>query len=338
MDLLNIVNNSSYDFLAKEKSLGSNIILLTLGGSHSYGTNNEDSDVDIRGCTLENPSDLIGFSNFEQFIDKETDTVIYGFNKLIPLLLNSNPNTIEMLGCKDEHYLFLSDVGEELLKNRKMFLSKRCISSFGGYAYQQLNRLNNSLARDRFSQKEKEEHMLNSVKSAILSFENRYSKMDEGSIILKVAKSSKVNLDSEIFLNVSLEDYPLRDFSGMISEMQSILKSYDKLNHRNRKKTKEGIAKHMMHLIRLYIMAIDILEKEEIITYRKNERKLLLDIRKGKYMKNDGTCHDSFFEMMEEYKKRFEYAAENTSLPSSPDVEKVEEFVMEVNKKIINGG
>lgn len=324
-----------YQFLKTNEHLGERVILLTLGGSHSYGTNNENSDIDIRGCTLERASDLIGFSKFEQFVDNDTDTVIYGFNKLIGLLVNCNPNTIEMLGCKPEHYFKLSPIGEELLDKRKMFLSKRCISSFSGYAYQQLNRLTNSLARDRYNQTEKEKHILNSLKSAMISFEERYTQFNNGSIILSLGKSNKKGLDTEIFMDANLFNYPLRDFAGMLREMQNIVSSYDKLNHRNRKKDDEHLDKHAMHLIRLYIMAIDILEKEEIVTYREDELDLLKGIRAGMFRKEDGTYNDSFFELLEEYKKRLDYAADNTSLPITPNMKEIEEFVMEVNRKII---
>ena len=50
-----------------------------LGGSHAYGTNNEKSDIDFRGITLQLTSDLIGLTSFEQYEDSDTDTVLYGF-------------------------------------------------------------------------------------------------------------------------------------------------------------------------------------------------------------------------------------------------------------------
>lgn len=330
-----LLSRDEYHFLKENEHLQNRIILLTLGGSHAYGTNNENSDIDIRGCALERPSDLIGFSKFEEVIDLNTDTVIYSFNKLVRLLINCNPNTIEMLGCKPEHYLFLSKEGKSLLQNSKLFLSKKCINSFGGYAYQQLNRLNSALARDRLSQTDKENHILNSLKSAMLSFEERYTKFEPGSIVLNIGKSKKANLDSEIFVDINLENYPLRDFAGILNEMQNILKTYGKLNHRNKKKSEEDLDKHAMHLIRLYLMAIDILEREEIVTYREKDRELLLDIRNGKFRRSDGTYDDSFFEMMEEYKERFDYAAKNTSLPIEPDMKRIEEFVMDINIRII---
>ena len=150
------------------------MILLGLAGSYSYGTNIDTSDIDIRGITLNQKSDLVGLTQFEQYVDDHTDTVIYGFNKIVTLLLNCNPNAIELLGLNPKHYLYLNDIGQMLLDNRKLFLSKRAVNSFGGYADAQLRRLQNALARDTFSQSEKEQHIFNSVKNAMHDFNHRY--------------------------------------------------------------------------------------------------------------------------------------------------------------------
>ena len=99
-----MINGADYDFLRINEHLKDRLLFLALGGSYAYGTNTDTSDVDVRGCALNRPSDLLGLSTFEQVIDTATDTVVYSFNKLIGLLLNCNPNTIELLGCKSEHY------------------------------------------------------------------------------------------------------------------------------------------------------------------------------------------------------------------------------------------
>ena len=55
MDLKQIkdtVASDRYSFLKENEHLGNRIILLGLGGSHAYGTNVENSDLDIRGCAL----------------------------------------------------------------------------------------------------------------------------------------------------------------------------------------------------------------------------------------------------------------------------------------------
>ena len=96
----------------KPSSWGS-MLFATFGGSHSYGTNVEGSDIDIRGCAFNSKTDLLGRTNFEQVIDNATDTTIYSFNKLIGLLENCNPNTIEMLGCRPESYMFYHPIGND---------------------------------------------------------------------------------------------------------------------------------------------------------------------------------------------------------------------------------
>ena len=76
MDFRALMNTKEYDFLRTNERLGDRIMLLGLGGSYSYGTNREGSDIDFRGVTLQLPSDLIGMTEFEQYEDDKTDTVI----------------------------------------------------------------------------------------------------------------------------------------------------------------------------------------------------------------------------------------------------------------------
>lgn len=330
-----LVSSDEYDFLRTNKHLGNKIIFLTLGGSHAYGTNIEGSDIDIRGCAVNSRSDLLGMSSFEQIVDNTTDTTVYSFNKFIKLILNCNPNTIEMLGCKPEHYLHINDIGKELITNRKLFLSKKAVYSFGGYANQQLRRLENALARDSYPQPEKERHIMGSCISAMMDFENRYTNFSEGSIKLTIDKSNNEELDSEIFVDVNLNHYPLRDYKNIWSDLNNIVKDYSKLNKRNNKKDDAHLNKHAMHLIRLYLMCLDILEKKEIITYREKEHDLLMNIRNGNYQKSDGTYRKEFFEMVNDFEKKLEYAKENTTLPDKPNYNQIEEFMMSVNEKVI---
>ena len=332
-----LVASEEYDFLRTDPHLGDRIMFLTLGGSYSYGTNVPTSDVDVRGCAMNNASEIVGLSNFEQFVETNTDTTIYAFNKLIGLLLNCNPNTIEMLGCKPEHYIYITDAGREFINNRKMFLSKRALYSFGGYANQQLNRLENALARDHLSQAKKEEHIMRSMENSVKSFESRYTNFDAGSIRLFTDDSPREDWDQEIFADIHLEHFPARQFNSMMNDLHNVLGTYEKLNHRNHKKDDAHLNKHAMHLVRLYLMCIDILEKEEIITYRETDHDLLMSIRNGAYQNEDSTYKPEFFEIIDDLKKRLDYAKENTSLPAHPNMKQVEEFVMSVNRRALDG-
>ncbi|RFM18567.1 hypothetical protein C1145_20600 [Clostridium botulinum] len=124
-DIKQKLNSKEYDFLRNNEHLGNNIILLTTGGSYAYGTNVENSDLDIRGIATERIEELLGLSLFEQFENKETDTTIYALNKVIKLMLNNNPNIIELLGTRDDHLFICNQYGKLLRDNVNLFLSKK---------------------------------------------------------------------------------------------------------------------------------------------------------------------------------------------------------------------
>lgn len=245
-----------YDFLRQNEHLGSNIILLGPGGSHAYGMEREDSDLDIRGIAVNTKREILLGKDFEQVAESETDTVVYSLRKIMGLLLRCNPNTLEILGLEEDKYLYLSETGRELLQMKKAFLSKLCIQSFGGYARAQLRRMKNKTVRQT-GQAEQETHVLNKL------------------------------------------------------------------------------GKHMAHLLRLYMMCIDILTKEEIITCRSQEHDLLMSIRNGEYLDDMYRPDPVFYDVLDEYEKKMEDAVRNTSLPELPDYKAVCAFLERVNEKIV---
>lgn len=260
------LKTSEYDFLRNNKHLGSNIILLGLGGSYSYGMNIEGkSDIDIRGVALNSKEEILLLQNFGQIVDENTDTTIYSFNKMVNLLCKANPNVMEQLGLNTEHYLYIHPIGQVLLNNSKLFLSKRAVYSFAGYAKEQLK------------------------------------KMDD--------KSSR-----------------------------SFGEDYTGIGRRNRYAAAHNkLGKYMAHLIRLYYMCFDILENQKIITYREKEHDLLMNIRNGEYLDKNQQPISSFYDLLSELEKRLEYDEKNTSLPETPDYQRINEFRMFVNEKVVTG-
>lgn len=337
MDFIKLMNSHEYDFLHTNKRLGNRIILLGLGGSHAYGTNNANSDIDFRGITLNMPSDLIGLTEFEQYEDEHTDTVIYSFNKIVKLLLECNPNTCEILGLDEDQYLIKTPLGQELIDNRDLFLSKRAAKSFGGYASAQLRRLQNAIARDSMPQAEKEQHILNSVRNALDDFNRRYDDFDNGSIKLYIDQAVTPSLETEIFVDANYSHFPLRDYEKMFSTMNTVIREYDKIGKRNKKKDDNHLNKHAMHLIRLFMMAIDILDKGIIKTHRTEDLDLLLKIRNGGFQKEDHTFTSEFYDILNHYERELERATKESLLPDNPDMDKVEAFVEYVNRKAIEG-
>ena len=332
-----ILFSKEYEFLKTNEHLGDNIILIGLGGSYAYGTNTKNSDLDVRGIALNTKEEILTNKNFEQFINEETDTTIYSFNKIVSLLSSCNPNTIEICGLKPEHYIYVHPIGKELLNNAQMFLSKRAVHTFGGYASAQLRRLDNKAVR-LVNQEQREMHILNSINNAAYTFPEKYFQFNKDNIKLYIDKSEQEEYDSEIFIDINLHHYPLRDYKSMWSEMNNIVKDYSKIGKRNKHAIEKGkLGKHMMHLIRLYMMCLDILEKEEIVTYREKEHDLLMDIRNGKYLDSNDQPISEFYEMVDDYEKKLDYAKLNTSLPDNPDYKKINEFMMSVNERVVRG-
>lgn len=333
------LQSSDYDFLRNDNRLKSNIILLGLGGSYAYGTAKPDgsSDLDVRGIALNSKNEILLGRDFEQVVDNNTDTTIYSFSKIINLLCNINPNCIELLGLKPEHYFHISPIGKELLDNKKIFLSKKAIHTFGGYANQMLYRATQR-STHAMKQAELENHILKTLQHMQVDFVGRYTDFSTDGIKLYIDKAIQEDYDTEIFMDVNLTHYPLRDYCSMWNELQNTVKQYGKLGKRNSHALEhEKMGKHLMHLIRLNYMCLDILEKEEIVTYRTNEHDLLMDIRNGKYITENNQIRSEFFDLVNELEKRLEYAKENTSLPDLPNYNAINEFVASVNERVVKG-
>lgn len=336
-EIKKVVNGSEYDFLRTNEHLCKNIILLGLGGSHAYGMDKESSDIDIRGLAINSKKEILLATDFEEVVNTDTDTTVYSFNKMITLLTKLNPNTCEILGLEDWQYLYLHPIGKELIDNKDMFLSKLCIHTFGGYANSQLRRMENKAAR-LVGQAQNEAYVLKSIENAKYEFKNRYYPHNDSQLKLYIDDAFHEDYEKEIFINCNLIHYPLRDWAGMWNEMKAIVSSYNKIGKRNEKAmSHDKLGKHSAHLIRLFMMVIDILEKGKIITYRKENHDLLMSIRNGEWLDSNRQPIPEFYELVNEYEKRFDYAKKNTSLPDLPDYKRIEEFKMDVNERIVRG-
>lgn len=140
-EILTFLKSDKYDFLRKRPELGDNIILLVVSGSHAYGLNTSESDLDIRGIAIENEDTLFGLDNFEIFENKETDTVIYSLRNFIRLAMKGSPNMLELLNVRNDDILYITDEGYKLLENKELFLSKKLYHTIRGFTKNSLNRM-----------------------------------------------------------------------------------------------------------------------------------------------------------------------------------------------------
>jgi len=310
--ILTQLKSPQYDFLKTNPDL-KNVALLTLSGSHAYGTNNSNSDIDLRGVLIEGKKYLLGFKPFEQFENKATDTVIFGLRKFISLCAKGNPNTLELLGTDEDAIIHISEAGRTLKKNAHLFFSKRVIGSFGNYANAQLRRLENALCHDAYDQDKKREHLATTLAKQIEHFNRSYTPLKKLHIY---------TVGDDLVFDVDLKKYPVADFVNIYSEMSQIMRTYDKLNNRNKKKSADHLNKHIMHLMRLLITGEDILKGNGIITRRTAEHDFLMALRDGVYEL------DEVFTLIKAQQVRFELVASQTALPDKPDMDKIERLMM----------
>lgn len=127
--------------------LEKNTIFLTIAGSHSYGLNTPESDIDEVGIAIPPTSYLLGVHKFEQankFKDEQgnkVDKTIYDVRKAINLIADNNPNMISLLYYPTRCFRKVTQEWEKFLEIRSAFLSKKCRYSFQGYAFAQLERI-----------------------------------------------------------------------------------------------------------------------------------------------------------------------------------------------------
>ena len=134
--------------------LPDSLIMEVKGGSYAYGCQDEDSsDIDLYGICI--PPHEIVFPDYSKFIPGfgspsprfdqyqqqhivgNYDISVYNIVKFFHLCMGNNPNIVDILFSPDHCFTYLSSVGRLLIENKHLFLSKKCIITFKGYAISQ---------------------------------------------------------------------------------------------------------------------------------------------------------------------------------------------------------
>ena len=140
---------------------------------------------------------------------------------------------------------------DTLRAHRDWFVTRRCGATFGGYATQQLRRIENALNRE-------DPHLANqnairSVKSSIESISDRYPSLEASSF-------EPIERDGEVVLSGQLKEADLAELKAFAHECNESVKTANDLATRNIKRPSGKLAKHASHLIRLLRMGAEMLE------------------------------------------------------------------------------
>jgi len=310
--------NNIIDLIIKKSPhlnwLSSNTEFLTLHGSRAYNTHTHTSDYDYKGICICPKKYYLGFQdNFEQAELKEPDSVVYEIKKFFNLASQCNPNIIEVLFCDEKDYIFVTDIGQEILENKNIFLSKKIKHTFSGYAVSQLNRI-----------KSHKKYLLNPPKF-------KPTRKDFG-LSESLSKEDQLALYSDNYHHIN-------DLLNKEKKYYDAKKHWDQYENwkinRNPKRAfyeeKFGYdTKHAYHLVRLMRMCKEILLTGKVIVKRP-DREELLEIRNGYW------SYERLIEFAENEEKQINkiYNSSNV-LSEKPDLTKINNLCIKLIEKKLN--
>jgi uncharacterized protein len=347
-------------------------ILIGLAGSHGYGLSRPQSDLDYRGVFIASKPYYLGFNKIEQkengwdcepgtfdFLNGQKDTVIYELKKVIQLLADANPNILEMLWLKE--YPVLTAVGEYLLQNRKIFLSKRVKHTYSGYAFAQIKKIEShrkwlldppqekptadrfGLAQDRPLSKEELHAFLEYLYSLV---KGKIEYLAEAQELYRIINNSidykgllkQHNLPDEVLEYTQTLTNSRSDFIKLLQKSQQYHNALREWNayqswKTNRNPARAGMErqsgydlKHAMHCIRLLRSGLEILRSGEVFV----DRREVGDADELKAILHGEFTYDRIKELADNLVVDLDRAYENSSLPDRPDLGAIDRLCIEL--------
>ncbi len=347
------------------KWLDNNTILFNRSGSVAYGTNTESSDEDFKGIAIPPSEYFNGFmQRFEQAESKNPDAVIYDIRKFFNLASACNPNIIELLWTDSVDIIKITELGQILIDNRKLFLSKRAKFTFSGYAVAQLKRMKLHYAWNKYGVKAPPERSEFGLPERTLIPKDQLAaawadinkKMDSWSLdflddldrdvrIAIINRMSdylaeiKVSMDENLWIGAARSigyDTNFIELLDLEKRYASKKKEWDNYQEWKKNRCPERAIleekygcdlKFSYHLVRLLRMAREILTTGKVIVKR-HDREELLAIRNGAW------SYEKIIEWAENEDKELDEIYKTCNiLPHSPDVNKLDKLCIDIVSK-----
>jgi predicted nucleotidyltransferase len=295
-------------------------IYITRHGSHAYGLNTPESDLDLRGIAIPPKEYFIGFlKRFEQAESKDPDLTIHDIRKFFVLAAECNPNIIEVLWSDEEDHLLITPVGKKLLDARALFLSRKAKSTFSGYAIAQLKRI-----------KTHRKWLLNPPTHKPTREEFQ---LPETSLLpADILGAMQSNMEQD---PAREKDYPAYIMTLYHQERayQNALREWQQHEtwkaQRNPKRAaleaKYGYdSKHASHLVRLMRMCREILTTGQVIVKRRADRDELLAIKQGAWK------YEDLIVWAEQQDSELAALEKSSLLPHGPDRDRLDQLCIEI--------
>jgi hypothetical protein len=300
------------------------LILKIRSGSHLFGTNTPESDLDMIGIFLPTSQMLYGFANCEvvemNVKDKDetgrntadaVDCTFYEFRKFIKLATQNNPNILHLLFANPENIIFQSDIGKALLSKAHLFPSKAAHHRFVAYADAQ---------RHKMRIKPENYHAL---EDALVFLADK----DDHSVLGEYKNDSYcLKFDGEKGHHILIGDLHLEPSVYVKKARRMIEDRLSKATSRKELFLKYGFdTKFASNLIHLLKEGIDLMKYGKLV-YPLPYALDIVNIKHGTYTVEE--ILEWAGELVEEARRAFE----QTSLPEKPYLEMIEDFMIKTLK------
>jgi uncharacterized protein len=264
-------------------------------GSHLYGMVTPESDHDLRGFVCPPYPYLIGIKKFES---KEFpgDKKIYSALYFLRLVLRGDPQTTELFFADEKHIVECSEIGRRILSLRDSLISNAIFGRIMGYSTGEWRK---AMAVKLVSVK------ADKTKKLIINDIRTHWSLD------------KEKMDSIVDVLDSIDEKKLvSSMSGLGTKRKADVEEYG------------FCRKSAAHSIRLLNQLVEIMETGQI-TFPRPEASMLLDIRKGKYTKEE------LEEIHDEVVSKAEAAREKSVLPDKPNEKYIYLEYSEITKLLL---
>lgn len=329
------------------------ILLECISGSRAYGLATAESDTDIKGVFYLPKSHYFGLHKdyVPQVNNATNDIVYYELGRYIELLLQNNPNMMELLATPAEKVLYRHPLMESFLP--EWLISKLCKNTFAGFANSQIKKargLNkkivNPMDKDKKSILEFCSVFANNHSIPLANWlkEQPFSQSQIGLVVMpKSTQMYAMYVDADDKLNfsgliqkpeatqlklsaipkgmipIAYLSFNAHGFSKYCNDYTAYWQWVSDRNEVRYQTTvthgKQYDAKNMMHTIRLLEMAYDIAITGQVIVERPNRDELLA-------IKSGASDYDALLMQAEQLTQKIETAFANSALPDYPNTQK----------------
>lgn len=292
-------------------------------GSHLYGTETEDSDIDYMGIMIAPEDYYFGLYKIDEIdlsVESKLDTgkndenaidrKFYELKNFVNLSLKNNPNILELLYADDKSIIFKNVYYDILQKSRDLFLSKKEIyDRFISYANSQKHKM--IIKLENYEQL-----------AAALEF---FEKQNPNEYIVMFRDDPQVK---KFFVEKG-SHFIIGDLNFqkhmMVKKVVNIIKErLSKITNRNELVLKHGYdTKFASHLIRL-LSEGETLLKTGKLEFPLPNADFILDVKNGKYELEE------LLSIADDYEDSLKTAYDDSSLPEEPRFDEVNGLITDM--------